>query len=51
MKLTLLLKSNQTLVGIQVMKKLEIDLPHKVVFGWLIKEIMKQVDHMPNWIR
>ena len=40
-KLALLLNSSQTWVRLQVMKKLEIDLPHKVTFSWLINEVSK----------
>lgn len=42
-KLALVLSNNQTWVGLDVRKKLEIDLPHKINFSWLIHEVVKQI--------
>ena len=40
------------LTGVTIaMRKLEADLPHKVLFGTLINEIDKQIAHVPAWIR
>ena len=49
-KLALLLKEDMTGVGLDL-RKLEVDLPYKVLLGGLIHEIDKQIGHVPAWIK
>lgn len=50
LKLDLLLKKTSTNIGLES-KEFKIDIPHKVMLGAIFNDIVKQYEHVPNWMR